>query len=270
MSVDGFASAWGSSDPTYDLNGDGIVDGADLGTYLQQQSTAGVDEDQLTAFMNAWGTSDADFDLNGDGTVDGTDLGLFLNQSGDSGYGREFNSGSERLDQIAHRLAAAAFDAIGGEGLVSIPSGVLGGTMASFDADGDGSVTQTELESAIRNRLDELVKDGTADDDRLQGFVGKWLDWVGKTEIAVDPVGDANRMHGLGRIKANASPIADARATDAATAKVGRVLADLGRDALPPNLPSLLGRISLPGTNVDAVMMQLLAKHPIGGVEATA
>ena len=42
-----------------DLNGDGAVNGADVGIFLA-----------------LWGTSDADADLNGDGTVNGADLGL--------------------------------------------------------------------------------------------------------------------------------------------------------------------------------------------------
>ncbi|MFO0875011.1 MAG: M12 family metallo-peptidase [Phycisphaerales bacterium] len=46
---------------TADLNGDGLVDGADLGLLL-----------------GAWGTNNALADLNGDGTVDGADLGLLL------------------------------------------------------------------------------------------------------------------------------------------------------------------------------------------------
>lgn len=44
-----------------DFNGDGKVDGADLGFFL---------------FF--WGTSNQRFDLNNDGIVDGGDLGLFL------------------------------------------------------------------------------------------------------------------------------------------------------------------------------------------------
>jgi hypothetical protein len=47
------------SPPTPDLNGDGVVDGADLGLLLA-----------------SWDTPDAD--LNGDGTTDGADLGLLL------------------------------------------------------------------------------------------------------------------------------------------------------------------------------------------------
>jgi len=48
-----------------DLNGDGVVDGADLGVLL-----------------NAWGSTDAAADLSGDGVVDGADLGILLNAWG--------------------------------------------------------------------------------------------------------------------------------------------------------------------------------------------
>jgi len=44
-----------------DLNGDGAIDGADLGTLL-----------------SLWGSDDALADLNGDGVVDGADLGILL------------------------------------------------------------------------------------------------------------------------------------------------------------------------------------------------
>lgn len=49
------------SGPDCDINGDGIVDGADLAILL-----------------SAWGTNDPDADLNGDGVVDGADLTLLL------------------------------------------------------------------------------------------------------------------------------------------------------------------------------------------------
>jgi hypothetical protein len=47
--------------PTPDLNGDGIVDGADLGVLLA-----------------AWGAGPSAADLNEDGVVDGADLGILL------------------------------------------------------------------------------------------------------------------------------------------------------------------------------------------------
>lgn len=51
--------------PRSDLDGNGVVDGGDLGILL-----------------GAWGTSDPLSDLNGDGTVDGGDLGLMLGEWG--------------------------------------------------------------------------------------------------------------------------------------------------------------------------------------------
>jgi len=52
-----------------DLNGDGVVDGADLGLLLSAWGTCPVDED-------------CPADLNGDGVVDGADLGLLLSAWG--------------------------------------------------------------------------------------------------------------------------------------------------------------------------------------------
>ena len=55
-------SCEGSGDPCHaDLNGDGFVDGADLGLLL-----------------TAFGTNDPNADINNDGGVDGADLGLML------------------------------------------------------------------------------------------------------------------------------------------------------------------------------------------------
>jgi hypothetical protein len=56
----------GGNDCPEDLNGDGIVNGADLGLML-----------------GAWGTSDPDADVNDDGLVNGADLGLLLGAWGD-------------------------------------------------------------------------------------------------------------------------------------------------------------------------------------------
>jgi hypothetical protein len=277
VSLGGFEDAWGTDDAAYDINGDGVVDGADLGEFLAGNpgDPVGVEPWPLTGVMDAWGSDSPENDHNGDGTVDGADLGEQLANWGgggeESSFAREINPGDTRLDQISQRLASTVFRALDGDGTGSIASNATGGPLASFDADGDGNVTQQELASAIRDRLDQLVgADGSVDDAQLRGFIGKWMERFGEGGLIADPVRNANRLHGVGRIKAHAAPIADVRATDAATAKVGRVLSGLGRDTLPPNLPDLLGRISLPGTNPDAVMMQLLAKHPIGGVATTA
>lgn len=60
----GAASVPGTPPCVGDLNGDGEINGADLGLLL-----------------NAWGTSGS-ADLNGDGDVNGADLGLLLNAWG--------------------------------------------------------------------------------------------------------------------------------------------------------------------------------------------
>jgi len=55
-------ATWNPAAPAFgDLNGDGTIDGADLG-----------------ALLAAWGASGGPADLNDDGTVDGADLGLLL------------------------------------------------------------------------------------------------------------------------------------------------------------------------------------------------
>jgi predicted dienelactone hydrolase len=64
--VDGGTRAWSAIEldpglPSPDLNGDGVVDGADLGILLA-----------------AWGQAGSPADLNEDGTVDGADLGILL------------------------------------------------------------------------------------------------------------------------------------------------------------------------------------------------
>lgn len=56
----GFLACLQESEPTGDLNGDGLVDGGDLGILL-----------------GTWGSA-GPADLNADGVVDGADLGLFL------------------------------------------------------------------------------------------------------------------------------------------------------------------------------------------------
>lgn len=274
ISLDGFSGAWGTDDPAYDLNGDGVVDGADLGQYFADhpEETANIDENMLSGLLDAWGSDAPEFDFDGDGIVGGSDLGRLL--SGDVGGSEEFARtivpGNERLDRIAERLAGVAFGAIGGEDTGSVAA-TSGGLLAHLDADGDGEVSRQDLVTSIRARLDQLVgPDGTVDDARLRGFVGKWVERFGEGGLHADPVRNANHRHGLEQLKSRAMPIANVGATDAAASKVERVISSLGRESLPSNLPSLLDRVALPGTNSDAVLMQLLAKHPIGGVETTA
>ena len=72
-----------------DLNGDGIVDGADMGLLL-----------------SAWGTcGGCSADLNGDGIVDGADMGLLL-AYWTSGFAREGMSGDRESDEFDRSVAA--------------------------------------------------------------------------------------------------------------------------------------------------------------------
>ena len=273
ITLEGFAGAWGGSDPEYDLNGDGVVDGSDLGQYLAEHpdQAANIDENALSGLLDAWGSDSPEFDYDGDGVVGGADLGMFL--AGDTGGGneaREIAPGDERLDQVAHRLAGIAFQAIGGTEVESVAV-TSGGLFAHLDADGDGQISRNEIFESIRGRLDQLVgPDGQVDEARIKEFIGKWMERFGEGGIHADPVRHANHRHGLEHLKEKAmAPIVPA-ATDAAASKVERVLSTLGRDSLPSNLSDILGQVALPGTHPDAVMMQLLSKHPIGGVETTA
>ena len=78
LDMDAFFAAWGSDDASYDVDGNGIVDGGDLTILLSGQSgnpTPGTADDVL----QQWGaTGDSSADLNGDGLVDGEDLVLAL------------------------------------------------------------------------------------------------------------------------------------------------------------------------------------------------
>lgn len=72
-----------NNDVPGDLNGDGIVDGADMGLLL-----------------SAWGTCrGCSADLNGDGMVDGADMGLLL-AYWTSGFAREGMSGDRESDEF--------------------------------------------------------------------------------------------------------------------------------------------------------------------------
>src|SRR5690606_4454196 len=66
---------WGNNGGPGDINGDGLVDGADLGLAL----AGATPEPQQTHFSGieaAWGSDDPAYDFNADGIVDGADLGL--------------------------------------------------------------------------------------------------------------------------------------------------------------------------------------------------
>lgn len=77
-------SAWGTSNATYDLTKDGVVDGKDLAIFLAgapappQSAPPATTPDQV---LESWGNPAGGGDLNGDGKVDGADLALSLGSS---------------------------------------------------------------------------------------------------------------------------------------------------------------------------------------------
>lgn len=94
LTMDGLMKAWGTSDPAFDLDGDGTVGMNDLVAMLAQAGVqsplgagttpdadadggdAGEPAPQLTVdgFAAAWGSDDPMYDLDGDGTVGMNDL----------------------------------------------------------------------------------------------------------------------------------------------------------------------------------------------------
>ncbi|MCA9284035.1 MAG: hypothetical protein KDA22_02380 [Phycisphaerales bacterium] len=79
-SIDALLGQWGQGGSPFDSNGDGTVDGADLGLLLGG-FPAPADNATPTAadaVLGAWGQTGGPSDLNGDGIVDGADLGLAL------------------------------------------------------------------------------------------------------------------------------------------------------------------------------------------------
>lgn len=92
QTVDGLLAAWGTSDPVYDLNGDGKVDVDDLLMLLNgngQPEPAEASAEQtappmltLEGLRGAWGSDDARYDFNQDGVVNERDLETLIQNGG--------------------------------------------------------------------------------------------------------------------------------------------------------------------------------------------
>lgn len=271
LSIDGFASAWGTSDPAYDLNADGVVDGADLGLFLNQPSVEGQESGLMDRFMAAWGTADPEFDLNGDGTVDGADLGQLLSQGSTQRQRMPAESEIDELVESLTRMTMKRFDhARNGE--VSLRTFELtGGPNSRLDPDGDGMLSRQEVSDLIRDRIEgSRDESGFLDQAAMDQFAAKWKQFTRPVEIDTDSVSIANLQRGKRLFNAASSDGSGQAAPARAASKVADVLGKLGHQGIPSNLPSLLDRVSLPGTNSQAVMYELLQQNGIGVVEETA
>ena len=78
IDMDAFFAAWGSTDSEYDMDANGIVDGADLTILLAGQSDQPM-PGSVDDVLQQWGVQgESTADLNADGIVDGADLMLAL------------------------------------------------------------------------------------------------------------------------------------------------------------------------------------------------
>ena len=271
LDIDGFASSWGTADARYDLNADGVVDGADLGMFLDRVEAIEVEAGQMDRFMAAWGTDDPEFDFNGDGVVDGVDLGSML--SGQSSPVLRAPAAQE-IDDLVEKLTQATmrrFDH-GRDGQVSVRVFELAeGSTSPFDRDGDGMLTRAEVADMIRTRIQGLSNDqGLLDGAAMDQFAAKWRNFTRPAELDGQPVRVANERRGM-RVIGSLDPTIQGRsAANAAASRVATTLEKVGYPGLPSNLPKLLDRLSLPGTNSQAVMYELIQRNGIGAVEETA
>lgn len=135
LDMEAFFAAWGSSDSTYDVDGNGIVDGGDLTILLANQM-----EDPLPGsvddVLQQWGVEgESTADLNGDALVDGADLMLALGGAGAAAASEEIEI--ENMTKLETLLADWGTDNIRsdftGDGIVDGAdlSYLLGGGMSS-------------------------------------------------------------------------------------------------------------------------------------------
>lgn len=134
LTVEGLLAVWGTDDPIYDLNGDGVVDTSDLVALLAQLENPSHGSDapatlSVGKLMEAWGTADTTYDLNGDGTVDISDLLMLLQ-----------NNNYQDISAPAHQQVINKL-------LEAWNSGNF-----EFDLNGDGSIDVSDL----LKLLDEL------------------------------------------------------------------------------------------------------------------
>lgn len=267
IDINAFMKAWGSSDATWDIDGNGTVDGQDLGMLLSTLDAAAQGDADLQSLLDAWGSENAQWDLNGDGIVNGADLGLYL-ENGAPG------TPSDAVQSLIGFMEAwgtsdSEYD-MNGDGVVD--GGDLGQFLSQLDIDAD-QATLEQFMSAWGSNDPEwdfngdgmvdgadlgLLLENGASQQPMQATEGHVKDALANINIA-----KAHRAFG------NAMPI-DAATTKAAVHLVG-TLKDMGFvSSIPSNLPIALEHVSLEGTNAKAVMHKLLMEVKGGIIEMEA
>ena len=171
-----------------DLNGDGEVNGADLGLLFA-----------------AWGPCPGcPADLNGDGVVNGADVGLMLLAYGSGGFAREEAPGDET--NVATDLEEKAVDpTFINDGRLEVVDGLLiledgyaqdPSADLSIEVEGDGPILDHDLvvvrgEASLAGRLELEI----GDNDREDGFIAVVL-------VADEIVGDFDEVVTVGTRRA--------------------------------------------------------------------
>lgn len=271
QTVINFMDSWGTDNPEYDLNQDGVVDGGDLGLLLNNMNIE-VEPSQVQAFMSAWGTSSTEFDFNNDGIVDGADLGILLGSQPPENQQSSMPDSTEALAEfgvLADKLGDALlrrFDR-DGDGLVASGQLPLGNDQAQeLDIDDDGMISRADLIEFLNRQATQLLEgDPHAD---LSGLASEWRQRLFGGEIHFNNPFENNRS--AQAQKAFNTPSAIDSATISAVGHAREVLGSLGhQDSLPVNIAEALGKIEFKGTSAESVLYHLRQELPGGGIEAT-
>ncbi|MFO0827984.1 MAG: EF-hand domain-containing protein [Phycisphaerales bacterium] len=173
--------SWGKAGGGGDLNGDGTVDGADLAIALGNAQPSASDA-LVAGVKDAWGTANKTYDLNKDGTVDGADLGIAL--SGGNGAA----DAPMAPEAIASKITDAVFasrdsDQDGSLAMDEIPVAAIK-IAESIDANQDGAIDKSELQSRLSEELSKLHAQQPNSD--LTKIANRWLDaFLGRTDPRV-------------------------------------------------------------------------------------
>ena len=282
VDIDSLMKAWGSNNATWDIDGNGKVDGSDLGMLLAAMEAAANGDADLQSLLDAWGSDNAQWDFNDDGVVNGVDLGLYL---------ADGNSGAPESDAVQSLMGFmkawgsdhADYD-INGDGIVD--GGDLGKFLAQLDIDTDMATLEQFLSAwGSDDPQWDFNGDGIVDGADL----GLLLDNNIEPPIPpMPPIGHAKDalkmppMPPIGHAKDALMDISATKArrifegqTSSGASKVAgqlmKTLQDCGfADKLPVNIKAALNHLPLDGVNHQDVLEKLMAQGMSGAVETVA
>lgn len=268
--------SWGQQNGGGDVNGDGTVDGFDLALTLGQATQAPKNSPLADGVQKAWGTNNKAYDLNGDGTVDGTDLAMALGQGSangmvnggtmdgtgtsngntdDDSVGQPATQAAAQAGEVAAKLTDAvlqAKDANGDGELTASELQSAAGYVADADKDGDSAISRDELQSRLTSVLSNASAKSTTD---FNAVTTKWAQALLKSDNAAV---HARNAYGTG--------------TSALANQLYSKLAANGFSNMPPsNLAKLVQGLGINDAQRTSVMRGLANRYPNGlGISAQA